>query len=188
MKKIFFLFLLSLSYLLSFSQTNNDTACNKLKSKGYTQQFCDYNIRYSYKNIPFESSYSSISSKLNLTKEEYSANKYNCKDINVLEWASVKFDNCIFDFSSDDKLDGIQLQLHSNFSPTINDEIRYKINQVKIYLTTFFRKPEKFPGSELNMWKGNKVYILISGTSDQELSAGAVIGIFRTNLNPINGL
>lgn len=186
MKKIFVIFPFLLLCLYAYPQTKNESACNDLKAKGYTKQFCDYNSKYAYKNIPFESSFDFVSSKLNLTKQTGSANQYDCKDGDVINWATVKFDNCIFEFSSNDKLDGIQLQLIGNYSEAIKAEIKEKLLKVKDYLTLYFGKPEKFPGStETNMWRGDKVYIVISGLKD---ASSGLIAIYRTNTNPVDDL
>ena len=182
MKKIFII-LISLPFFLnSFGQT----ACSKLRAKGYKQGFCDYNKKYAYKNIPFEISFDSISSKLKLTKRTGSPFQYDCKDADVLRWATITFNNCIFDFSSTDKLDGIQLQLFNNSSTSI-PEIKSKINQLRNYLILYFGKPEKFPGTKDDMWKGDKVYIVVS-PPNEKLESGAVIAIYRTNTNAIDDL
>ena len=42
--------LLTLS-LLSFSQKSKSQNCKDLLGKGYTQKFCEYNVKYAYKSI-----------------------------------------------------------------------------------------------------------------------------------------
>jgi hypothetical protein len=185
MKKVLIISISSFLYLYTLSQTKTPT-CAELKAKGYNQGFCEYNSKYAYKNIPFESSFDFVSSKLKLTKRTASPNQYNCKDADVLRWATITFDNCIFDFSSSDKLDGIQLQLFNNSSTSIPD-IKSKIKQVKNYLTLYFGKPEKFPGDGNDMWKGDKVYIVVS-PPNEKLESGAVIAIYRTNTKAIDDL
>jgi|GEM_PF-7003614 len=186
MKNAFIFSFLFLLFLNSFSQTKKENTCSKLKAKGYTQGFCEYNNKYAYKNIPFESSFDSVSLKLKLTKRTTAPNQYNCKDANVLTWATITFDNCIFDFSSSDKLDGVQLQLFNNSSTSIPD-IKSKIKQVQNYLTLYFGKPEKFPGTDDDTWRGNKVYIVVS-PPNEKIESGAVIAIYRTNTNAIDDL
>lgn len=186
MKKVCIVSIFSLLYLCTLSQTKTEPTCTTLKAKGYTKDFCEYNSKYAYKNIPFESSFDFVSSKFKLTKETDYANKYDCKDVDVLRWATVTFDNCIFDFSSSDKLDGIQLQLFNKSSTTIA-EIKSKIKQVKNYLTVYFGNPEKSIGDGFDTWRGNKVYILIA-PPNEKLESGAVIAIYRTNTNAIDDL
>ncbi len=184
MKKALLIYILSMFYLCSHAQ--NELTCEELIANGYTQQFCNYNGKYAYKNIPFESSFNFVSSKFKLTKNTYSDNRFDCKDVDVLRWATITFDNCIFDYSSGDKLDGIQLQLFNNSLTTI-PEIKSKIKQVKNYLTLYFGKPEKFPGDGNDMWSGDKIYIVIA-PPNEKLQSGAVIAIYRTNINPIDDL
>ena len=182
-KLIALLVLLSVS-VSSMSQKKSVDSCAQVKAKGYTNNFCDYNNKYSFKNIPFESSLTLVSSKFQLIKHAGGAYQYDCKDDDVLNWATVKFDNCIFDFSATDKLDGVQLQL-SESSATSNKDIRDKLNEIMDYLTTYFGKPETFPGSTSPMWRGWKIYIVISNIQD---SSGLTVAIYRINMNPIDNL
>jgi hypothetical protein len=186
MRKTVMIFYFLLSWVCIYSQTDVEDFCKILKTKGYTQGFCDYNNKYAFKNIPFESNYDSVASKLKLIKQIGNANQYDCKDGDVINWATIRFDNCVFDFSSSNKLDGIQLQLLGNESREKKLEIKEKMQIVKNYLTVYFGKPERLPGSdEPNMWRGSKVYIVIS--SLQNTSSG-LIAIYRTNTNPIDNL
>ena len=184
MKKIILIYVLSI--LCQYSHAQTELTCKELVAKGYTQNFCDYNSKYAYKNIPFESNFNFVASKFKLTKNIYSDNSFDCKDIDLLKWATVIFDNCIFDYSSSDKLDGIQLQLFNNSSTTIA-EIKSKIKQVKNYLTFYFGKPEKFPGDGNDMWSGDKIYIVVV-PPNEKLQSGAVIAIYRNNINPVDDL
>lgn len=185
MKKILLLLLFFSSHLNSNSQINNKTECEKLVSKGYTQKFCDYNTKYAYKSIPLESNFITVSSKFKLTKRLENSNQYDCKDGDVLRWAGVTFDNCIFDFSSSDKLDGIQLQISQINSPTSKAYIKEKMTTVQDYLTHYFGKPELFPGTTNPMWRGYKVYITLSDFQDTN---SAVVAIYRTNSNVVDDL
>ncbi|MDB5198539.1 MAG: hypothetical protein JWO92_502 [Chitinophagaceae bacterium] len=186
MKKVFIVSIFSFLYLYTLAQTNPESTCATLKAKGYTKAFCEYNNKYAYKNIPFESSIDFVSSKFKLTKKTDYANKYDCKDVDVLSWATVTFDNCFFEFSSNGKLVGIQLQLFNKSSTTIA-EIKSKIKQIKNYLTFYFGKPEKSIGDGLDTWRGDKVYILIA-PPNEKLESGAVVAIYRTNTNVIDDL
>jgi len=158
--------------------------CGQLRAKGYTETFCDYNKKYSFKNIPFESSLTLVSSKLHLTKHVGGSYQYDCKDDDVLNWATVEFDNCVFDFSATDKLDGVQLQL-SESSATSTKDVREKFAKIIDYLTTYFGKPETFPGSTSPMWRGGKIYIVISNVEEM---SGLTVAIYRINTNPIDDL
>jgi hypothetical protein len=68
MQRIFLIYFLPFIFLNTFAQNKNPSACSKLKEKGYKQDFCDYNTKYAYKSIPFESNISFVSSKLKLIK------------------------------------------------------------------------------------------------------------------------
>ena len=185
MKNILLTIVLLSFYFFCYSQSVDTLTCRDLILKGYKQIFCDYNTKYAYKNIPFESSLDLVSSKFKLTKHPGSAKQYDCTDDDMLTWATVTFDNCIFEFSSNNKLNGVQLQISRN-SPTLKAYIKEKMQIVKTYLTTYFGEPETVPwGSSLIMWRGNKLHIVMS---DPENTYSVVVAIFRNNTNAIDDL
>jgi hypothetical protein len=171
--------------LVSNSQLVDTTKCKELISKGYTQTFCDYNTKYAFKNILFESSLEEVSSKLKLNIHLGASKQYDCTDDDMLRWATVKFDNCIFEFSSTNKLNGIQLQLGSSNSSNPKAYIKDQMSKVKYYLTTYFGQPEIMMKEKVYVWNGYKIYIVISNFDDTD---SAVVAIFRTNTKAIDDL
>lgn len=183
MKKLFIL--LTLISTLIYSQSKNNNKCNALLAKGYTKDFCSFDDRYSFKDIPFESSYEYVSKIFEL-KPTSKLNEYDTSDFKFINWAGVQFDYGKFYFSENDKLDAISLTIF--FEATEADRVKeisensQKLKKVKTILLEAFGKDKKKLKIDTDndnlIWYGNKMKILFY----YEMSSG-IGGVYIQRLN-----
>lgn len=180
-------FLSTLCTLTSFAQTNS--SCSKIKARGYTQEFCDYDTKNGYKNIRFGTAFDAISSRFSLTKSQTNPYKYESKDDEAKFWGNVKFDQCLFEFNSEKKLEGVQLQMigHGDTDTEKSKQNMAAWSRIEDYLTNLFGKPEKFHESLL--WRGENVNIVLGGYNSASNKDGSgALAIFTKNINPVDDL
>ena len=170
----------------SYSQINSSTSCKELTDKGYNEDFCKYNEKQSFKNIPLNSSYEFVSSKYKLVKYKESEYKYYSIDSEILNWAGITFDQCTFEFSPTNKLLGIQLHLNETTFPEWKvKNAKERVINLKTNLENLFGKSEKLERGIDCMWMGYNLYLVIQGEADMST---AVIAIYRKKVNSIDDL
>lgn len=182
MTKTFLIALISLACLTTSAQTTKEPNCKKLIAKGYTQTFCEYDKKYSFKTIPFESSYEFVSKQCNLKKDQSNPYQHETTDDKMKFWGGVSFDKCMFDFSAADKLDGVQLLLIvQTFGPggptDINANIE-KLKKIKSYLTSMFGEPFDNTKGKNFVWYGENLTIYMSSNFSDGMGS---VAIYRTN-------
>lgn len=190
MKNLFFIFLTLIS-ILNYSQSKNNN-CNSLLMKGYTKDFCSFDNRYSFKNIPFESGYEYVSKTYEL-KTTSELNEYDTYDFKFINWAGVQFDYGKFYFSENDKLDAISLSIY--FEATEADrekeisENSQKLEKIKTILLGAFGKDKKKMKIDSNndsfIWYGNKLKIIFFYEMDKGIGG---VYISRLNRNVLDEL
>lgn len=190
MKKLFIL--LTLISTLIYSQSKNNNKCNALLAKGYTKDFCSFDNRYSFKEIPFESSYEYVSKIFEL-KSTSELNVYDTYDFKFINWAGVQFDYGKFYFSENDKLDAIGLSIY--FEATETDRVKeiiensQKLKKIKTILLGTFGKDKKKVKIDANndslIWYGNKMKIIFVYEMDKGIGQ---VYISRLNRNVLDEL
>lgn len=185
MKYLLFL----LATLCTLSATSQTNTCAKIKARGFTQEFCDYDKKNAYKNVTFGAPFDVVSSKFTLTKSETNPNNYISKADDAAFWGKVKFDQCLFEFNSDKQLTGVQLQM-IGYGSTDTEKKNQNLSawsHIKDYLTNLFGKPEMLHESFL--WRGENIYIVLGGYNSKTNADGSgALAIFTKNINPIDGL
>jgi hypothetical protein len=155
--------------------------CTLLKKEGYTQNFCDYDEKLTYKDIPFGSNFEFVSSKTALIKTASNPTEFESNSDDYAYWAITKFDKIKFQFSSKMKLNGVQLTWYGTSDGKTDHSGEF--NRMIEYLTNLFGKPQ---GSKyFKKWTGNNIYIAASYWSED--GAGNV-AIFTINNDPLDGL
>jgi hypothetical protein len=181
---LYFLTILSSTYI--YSQSINLFTCDSLLNEGYTKSFCEYNVKYSFKNIPFECNQHFLSSKIQLTKSPSRPNTFISTDIDVREWEGLIFDYSIFKFSATDKLEEVILKLKKDDNDTA--KLRSDFLNTLDTLEKRFGKGKGLP-SDLFLknniqWWGNKVNVLIGMPDKNSLE----LMIQRTNINDLDNM
>ncbi|MBX2933924.1 MAG: hypothetical protein KF825_06740 [Ferruginibacter sp.] len=181
--------LILLSSLTLSAQTTKEPNCKKLIAKGYTQTFCDYDKKYAFKTIPLESNFEFVSKKCDLKKDISNPYHFETTDDKLKFWGGVSFDKCMFDFSANDKLDGVQLLLTvQTIGPGGPTDIKVnieKMEKIKSYLITMFGQPfDNTVGKNL-VWYGENITVYLTSNFSDGLGS---VAIYRTNMKMTDDL
>jgi hypothetical protein len=159
-KKIFSILLCHL-LMNSFCQSQTQSDCSKLKVRGYTQDFCDYDKKYSFKSIPFESNYKFIATQVSLIKNISMSEVYETRDKKITNWLNVEFDNSMLYFQKG-KLVTVLLQIIGSEDKIKNNTLIFSYLNKK--LTALFGKPD-FISDDGSLWGGNRLYVQLHYTT-----------------------
>ena len=185
-------FLLGFFFLLGSlsGQPKKKTTCDISISMGYKKAFCEYDSKYSYKNIPFESSFSSIAAQFDLKKDHFHASVYEVMDDKMKDWLDVSFTDCNFRFSANDKLSGVILSLSliekGDGSNNKNDNL-YKLYRIQENLKSVFGNPTIIKQKSLE-WRWYGENLTISLSSIEPTFGMATLIIQRNNESKTEGL
>lgn len=182
--KFFVIIVLTILYCTStFGQKTKPTAkpspCSILTKRGYTEEFCNYDKKYEFKSIAFESKFELVDSLMKLNRIQYYSNVYDIQNEKYIDWGITKFTRGYVQFS-DNKFIGVTLDLIDDKGVPL-----YKFEGIIKHLTDLFGKPKIVPTSNPNItlheWVGTKLTIDVNYFNPSDTGGMITLKIFSNN-------
>lgn len=133
--------------------------CSMLIKKGFTQEFCNYDSRYEFKGILFESKFSIVDSLMFLKRIENLSDRYDIQNEKYIDWGIIKFTKGYVQFSNN-KFWKITLELMDDKGIPVS-----RFNEITKYLTELFGVPALIKTDNERVvvyeWKGNRMLLSV---------------------------